>query len=240
MVGKKSRSKRGVEKQDLLKAAFELFANAGEEGFSIRKVGAAADVDPMTVLHHFGSKNGLLRTIADHAVTMVKAPIATDDWRHDLRAVAKSYRELAHRYPRVFHLHFRYHATGPADHVSSEVVYSAVRRAGLSDAESAGGGLAFYAFVLGFALAEIEGLLRPIGEADEAELLALDEAHYGATRALVPAFKELDPNAAFDVGLEAFIAGLADRVQHGASVTGGQAGTPSGVARKSNEKAAIG
>ena len=74
----------------------------------------------------------------------------------------------------VFHLHFRYNATGPADHISSELVYCALQRAGLADAEAAGLGLAFYAFVLGFALAEAEGLLRPLGQSEEAELEALE------------------------------------------------------------------
>jgi hypothetical protein len=123
--------------------------------------------------------------------------------------VAASYRNLAHRHPRLFHLHFRYHATGPADHASSEVVYRAMRRAGLADQDAAGLGLAFYAFVLGFALAEAEGLLRPVSSADEAELTAPDQ--HPATLALVPAFKALDSDAAFEVAIGAFIAGIAVR-----------------------------
>jgi AcrR family transcriptional regulator len=210
MAVPKSRARRGVEKQDLLEAAFNLFSEEGESGFSIRKLGALVSVDPMTVLHHFGSKDELLRAIAEHAVQTVEMPTATASWQNDLRAVADSYRDLAHRHPRVFHLHFRYNATGPADHVSSEIVYCAMRRAGLAESEAAGLGLAFYAFVLGFALAEAEGLLRPIGEADEAELKALDPVAYQATRALVPALKALDPDAAFAASMDAFIAGVAD------------------------------
>jgi AcrR family transcriptional regulator len=210
MAGLKSRARRGVEKQDILDAAFTLFTNEGEAGFSIRKLGALIGVDPMTVLHHFGSKDELLRAIADHAVRSVEVPRATASWRNDLRAVADAYRDLAHRHPRVFHLHFRYNATGPADHVSSEIVYCAMRRAGLAESEAAGLGLAFYAYVLGFALAESEGLLRPIGENDEAELNALDPVAYKATRALVPALKQLDPDAAFGVSMDAFIAGVAE------------------------------
>jgi AcrR family transcriptional regulator len=210
MTALKSRARRGVEKPEILSAAFNLFAAEGESGFSIRKLGATLGVDPMTVLHHFGSKDQLLRAIADHAVRGAQMPTSSEDWRRDLRAVADVYRELSHRYPRVFHLHFRYNATGPADHVSSEVVYCAMRRAGLADAEAAGLGLAFYASVLGFALAEAEGLLRPIGDKDEAELLALDASHYQATRALVPALKALNPDAAFDAAMDAFIAGVAE------------------------------
>ena len=84
-----------------------------------------------------------------------------------------------------------------------------MRRAGLSDERAAGLGLAFYAFVLGFALAEAEGLLRPISDSDEAELNALDTDAYKSTRALVPALKGLDPDLAFSASMDAFIAGVA-------------------------------
>ena len=175
-----------------------MLSRDGEVGFSVRKLGVSIGVDPMTVLHHFGSKDELLRRIADRALATVELPVPSADWRADLRHVAVSYRDLAHRHPRVFHLHFRFHATGPADHASSEVVYRALRAAGLSDAEAAGLGLAFYAFILGYALAEAEGLLRPIGEEDAAELRALDPLACSATVALIPAFRALDREATFE------------------------------------------
>ncbi len=205
----KSRARRGFDRSEILDAAFQMFAEVGEPSFSIRKLAATVGADPMTILHHFGSKDELLRAIAEHGLHCVDMPSATEDWRSDLKAVADAYRAIAHRHPRVFPLHFRYNATGPADHISSEVVYGALQRAGLSDAQAASLGLAFYAFVLGFALAEAEGLLRPIGPGEEAELEALDAEAYKATRSLVPALKTLDPNAAFDDSIEVFIAGVA-------------------------------
>lgn len=185
-----------------------MLSRDGEVGFSVRKLGVAIGVDPMTVLHHFGSKDELLRRIADRALATVELPLPGDDWRADLRNVAVAYRDLAHRHPRIFHLHFRFHATGPADHASSEVVYRALRSAGLPDAEAAGLGLAFYAFILGYALAEAEGLLRPIGAEDEAELRGLDKLAYPATIALIPAFRSLDREANFAASVDAFIDGV--------------------------------
>lgn len=190
-----------------------MLSAEGEAGFSLRKLGAAIGADPMTVLHHFGSKEELVRAIADKALATVELPVPAGDWRWDLRRVANAYRDLAHRHPRLFHLHFRYNATGPADHVSSEIVYRALRSTGLADAEAAGLGLAFYAFVLGFALAETEGLLLPLNAAEETELEALDPLAYPATLALIPAFKSLDPAAAFDAALTAFIDGVEVRVK---------------------------
>jgi AcrR family transcriptional regulator len=210
MSALKPRTRRKIDKRAILEAAFDLFAAEGENGFSIRKLAGSMGFDPMTVLHHVRSMEELLRAIADHAVESIQLPVATSSWQNDLKAVAEAYRSLAHRHPRVFHLHFRYHATGPADHVSSEIVYCAMRRAGLSDDDAAGLALAFYAFVLGFALAEAEGLVRPIGPNDEAELNALDAETYKSTRALVPALKTLDPNAAFNASIDAFISGVAE------------------------------
>jgi len=211
------RGRRGLDKNAILDAAFATLSRDGEAGFSVRKLGAEIGVDPMTILHHFGSKDELLRRIADRALATVELPEPSADWRADLRNVATAYRDLAHRHPRVFHLHFRFHATGPADHASSEVVYRALRNAGLTDAEAAGLGLAFYAFILGFGLAEVEGLLSPIDEEDEAELLALDANAHPATLALIPAFKSLDRNAAFDASVEAFIDGVSCRCKTSAS-----------------------
>jgi AcrR family transcriptional regulator len=205
------RGRRGLDRNAILASAFDMLARDGEAGFSVRKLGERIGVDPMTVLHHFGSKDELLRRIADRALATVELPHPSADWRADLREVAAAYRDLAHRHPRLFHLHFRYHATGPADHASSEVVYRALRKAGLPDAEAAGLGLAFYAFILGYALAEAEGLLRPISDEDEAELRALDPLACPATLALIPAFKTLDRNAAFGASVDAFIDGVSCR-----------------------------
>lgn len=207
------RGPKGVDRNALLEAAFALLSSEGEAGFSIRKLAAIADVDPMTVLHHFHSKDELLRQIADRALETVDLPMPSDDWRADLRKVANGYRALARRHPRVFHLHFRFNATGPADHASSEVVYRAMRKTGLPDAAAAGLGLAFYAFVLGFAQAEIEGLLLPLNDMEEAEMRALDPLGYPATQAFIPAFKKLNPDTAFDAAVTAFIDGVALRAK---------------------------
>jgi AcrR family transcriptional regulator len=213
MTEPKSRARRGVEKSEILQAAFDLFAEVGEASFSIRKVAAIVGVDPMTVLHHFGSKDELLRAIADHGLRTVEMPAASANWRDDLKAVGNAYRTLAQHHPRVFPLHFRYNATGPADHISSEIVYCALRRAGLTDSSAAGLGLAFYAFVLGFALAEAEGLLRAIGPTEEAELSALDPTMYHATQDLIPVLTALDPDLAFQDSMDVFISGVANLAQ---------------------------
>jgi AcrR family transcriptional regulator len=203
--------RRRPDRTAILDAAFDMLSRVGEVGFSVRKLGGLIGIDPMTVLHHFGSKEELLRRIADRALAAVELPLPSADWRADLRNVAAAHRDLAHRHPRLFHLHFRFHASGTAAHASSEVVYRALRSAGLPDAEVAALGLGFYAFILSYALAQAEGLLRPMADEDEAELRALDPLACPATLALIPALKALDRDAAFDASVDAFIDGVSRR-----------------------------
>ena len=95
-----------------------------------------------------------------------------------------------------------------ADHVSSEIVYRALLEAGLPPQRAAGLGLAFYAFVLGFALAEIEGLLKPVEGAEEEEMAALAVDSFPATAMLLPAFRSLNSDEAFEDAMAAFINGI--------------------------------
>jgi AcrR family transcriptional regulator len=205
------RGRPGLDRNVILDVAFDMLSSVGEVGFSVRKLGVRIGVDPMTVLHHFGSKEQLLRRIADRALATVELPLPSADWRADLRNVAAAHRDLAHRHPRLFYLHFRFHASGRAAQASSEVVYRALRSAGLPDDEAAALGLGFYAFILGHALAQAEGLLHPITDEDEAELKTLDPLACPATLALIPAFKALDRDAAFDASVDAFIDGVSCR-----------------------------
>ena len=125
------RGRRGLDKNAILDAAFDMLSRDGEAGFSVRKLGVEIGVDPMTVLHHFGSKDELLRRIADRALATVELPQPSEEWRGDLPNVAADYRAIAHRHPRRFQIHFGVHATGTADQASSEVVYRALRSARL-------------------------------------------------------------------------------------------------------------
>ncbi len=208
----KPRAPRGIDKADILSSAFELMATEGENGFSVRKLGAKIGIDPMTVLHHFSSRDALLRHIADRSLATIEIGPPTDDWKSDLKKVARAYRGLAHRYPKMFHLHFRFHSTGPADHATSEVVFRAMLNAGLPDRDAAGLALSFYTYLIGFGLAETEGLMQPLGPDEEQELRALDPIACAATQRLIPTFKTLDSGAAFDNTIEAFITGIEARV----------------------------
>ncbi|MDX2308423.1 MAG: TetR/AcrR family transcriptional regulator [Hyphomicrobium sp.] len=199
---------RGLDRNAILDAAFALYEEGGEAGFSVRKLGARLGVDPMTVLHHAGSKDAILRGIADRALSGIEIREPDGCWKDALMAVADAYRRRAHESPSVFRLHFRYRATGPEDHASSEIVYRAMLDAGLSKSEAAAIGLSYFAFVLGFAFAEIEGLIKPLAGEELDRMTAIDADHFPSKLSLVPAFRKLDPDRAFAETMTAFIEGI--------------------------------
>ena len=59
--------------------ALRLFAEAGPEVVSLRRVAAAAGVSPGLVAHHFGSKAGLREAVDDHVERVFDALFAAMD-----------------------------------------------------------------------------------------------------------------------------------------------------------------
>ncbi len=59
-------------------AALGLLADHGARATTIRAVADAADVSPALVLHHFGSKQGLVEHVDDHVADVLTTML--DDW----------------------------------------------------------------------------------------------------------------------------------------------------------------
>ena len=205
------RAPKGIDRGQVVAAAFALLGDVGEAAFSIRKLAARLSIDPMTVLHHVGSRDALLRQVADAMTSEIRLTPAqlAGDWRARLQAVAHAFRGLAHRYPKVYPLLVRFHATGPADHQLGEVVYAAMREAGLSERQSAELGLGLYSLVIGFALSEVEGMVRATTPEETMEMRDLPPEDFPVTRALIPAFATLSTDATFDATLGAYLDGVA-------------------------------
>jgi Transcriptional regulator len=61
-------------RQRVLDAAAALYGEHGVAATTIRAVAERADVSRGTILHHFGSPDGLLEAVLDHVVGMIDMP----------------------------------------------------------------------------------------------------------------------------------------------------------------------
>ena len=75
---------RKLNKDELVIAAVTLMEEAGDSGFSLRKLGERVGCDPMAVLYHFKSKEGLLRAMADYLTGRIQAVDTDLSWTERL------------------------------------------------------------------------------------------------------------------------------------------------------------
>lgn len=202
---------RGLDPMIIAETAVALMDEAGPEGFSLRKLGARVGCDPMAVLYHFGSKEGLERAMADRLNARLVVPNRARPWRERLLGLARQYRDLAARHPHSFPLLQRFWVTGPADARHAEEVYAALADAGLDDDAMVDACFGWYAATLGLAAAEAGGLLQPAGQDQLAEVAALPVDAFPLTRHLLPAFGRQVQGRAFDQAAEAMLDGIERR-----------------------------
>lgn len=201
--------RKGLTREAVIEAALDLIDRRGEDAFGIRPLAAELAVDPMTVLHHVGSRERAVRDACDLLLRRLPVAPVGENWEADLVATARAFRTLALRHPRVFPLLLRYSATGPADYAQGERVYSALLSAGLSDKLAAQVGLAFYALVIGLAAAEVGGMLKPPTEEEVRELETLDPSDLPASARLAFVFRTLSASDVMERGVRTFIDGVA-------------------------------
>lgn len=203
------RGRRGIRRQDLVAAALEMLASEGEQAFSVRKLASAVGVDGMTILHHFKSREGLLKEVADAMVASLDLERPKGPWRDVLLEVARRYRGLAIAYPKAFSIVTRFQTSGPADFELGEIVYAALLDAGLDESEASAYGMALFTLAIGFGVVEVGGMLNPCSPEEVAEIEQLDPRLFPVTRRLAPVLARDDREKVFDLLLGSFLDGIA-------------------------------
>jgi TetR/AcrR family transcriptional regulator, tetracycline repressor protein len=82
----------------VLEAALQIVDEQGLDGLTMRRLGAALGVDPMTVYHYVPDKSALFDGLVESVYAEIVIPSPTGVWVDDLRAIARSTRTalLAH------------------------------------------------------------------------------------------------------------------------------------------------
>ncbi|MFC3059922.1 TetR/AcrR family transcriptional regulator [Paenirhodobacter populi] len=72
--GRPGRDAESVSSKKILAEAIHLLGTVGSEGFTMRSLAACLGVNPMTIYHHFGDRDGLISAMADLAYSGVSDP----------------------------------------------------------------------------------------------------------------------------------------------------------------------
>lgn len=146
----------GLDRDRITEATVRLLDAEGLAKFSMRRLAAELNVTAMSVYWYVDTKDDLLELALDAAFgeLTLPDPDADEDWRDQLRALARGYRDLLVRHPWLSPLIGTYVNIGPNSLAFSRVVQRVIRRTGLPAHGLVAAISAVFQFVYGFGTME--------------------------------------------------------------------------------------
>lgn len=87
-------------RESMEEAALQILDTGGSEAFTMRAVAERLGVNPMTIHHHFGGRNGLIKALADRVYSAVTAP-ETGDCLRRIESLLHTYHASVIRHPEL-------------------------------------------------------------------------------------------------------------------------------------------
>ncbi len=201
-----------LTRESILREAVDLVDEQGVTALSMRSLGTRLGVEAMSLYHHVASKEALLDGIVEVVLDEVAAS-GHGGWRPTLRELAHRYREASRRHPRVLLLFSSRTLTMPSWRRAVEDTLAALRSGGFSDEETVHAYRVFWAYVVGYVLAELR--MAESGGADDYHR-HLPASEYPATLALTSVLRDSDRDEEFARGVELQLDAIA-RFRHRAA-----------------------
>ena len=207
-----------ITRELVLTTALEIIDHDGADALSMRRLGAALDRDPMILYRHAPGKAALLNGVVEVVLAQLHVDPADPDWAAQLRGVARDYRALALEHPNVVPLLVtRPLATPLALRPRGtlrplEDVLALLTRAGFSGPDALHIYRAFFGFLNGHVLNELQELVENPDETDDLLRLGLYRLPIGEfplLRSLAHALASYDGAAELERGLDILLTGLA-------------------------------
>ena len=194
---------RGQLSRDaIIRTAVELIERDGEAAISMRRIAAELRYGVMSLYNHVPSKEALLDAVAEHVMDGFDfAPDPDADWRDQTRALVRSFRALARRYPRCLNVVITRQLNTTAGLQPLEAALATARSAGFDGETSIRIMRTFVAYALGGLMNEARfNEYQPSaasGRADPARFPNIAELGWSLTHA--------DHDKDFEFGLELLI-----------------------------------
>lgn len=146
-----------IDRAAVLAASLEVADELGLAAVTMQAVADRLGVTPMALYRHVANKADLLDGVVERILLEVPLPDPADAWPDRLSALARGTRLAARRHPQVFPLLLQRAAVTPGARRARDVVYDALREAGLAEDEVVQLERLLATAVLGFAASEAGG-----------------------------------------------------------------------------------
>ena len=177
----------------------------------MRRLGASLGVEGMAIYHHFAGRDELLAAIGDRLLGPLQDLDLDGGWREACRRFGRALRDLAVAMPSTFRLLGLQPFDTPVSLRPVERLLGVLVDHGFSPADALGVYRATVSYARGYALAEVTGFTVDAADRDgRRRLAALPRREFPILAGRAKELAGLYPNAAFELGLGALLAGLAD------------------------------
>jgi TetR/AcrR family transcriptional regulator, tetracycline repressor protein len=194
----------------IVDAAEALLATEGFDGLSMRKLAKACGVGAMTLYGYVPTKDDLLGALADRLLADLDLPAPSDgDWAYRVAAVFHAARRAFLAHPDLMPVVAAHRVDGLSAYRGAEIVFGALREAGLDDGQIISAFSALSSFTVGATQREI-GLSgrAAAGRSTLPGISALPGEQFSHVVALAGRLAARDFDAEFSSGLDLLITGL--------------------------------
>jgi AcrR family transcriptional regulator len=146
-----------IDRPAVLAASLQLADEHGLAAVTMQAVADRLGVTPMALYRHVTNKADLLDGVVESLLLEVSLPDPDLPWPDRLGALARGTRAAARRHPEIFPLLLQRAAVTPGARRTRDVVYGALREAGLAEDDVIQMERMLATAVLGFAASEAGG-----------------------------------------------------------------------------------
>ena len=212
------RARDSLNREVILEAAVRIAERDGLDGLTFLALGQQLGAHATSVYRHFRDKDELVLEVIDELrARSYGLHEPTDDWREDLRSIARHIREHYLRYPRLAQAMSARSTRRTTEFANVEFALDALRRAGLGDEDAVLWLRLFGNYVR--AMAAHEAAVRDLDPALKAkdhagwqvDAAGLDAAAFPNVTRLATSMLPMDDPRIFDLGLELVLDAIEER-----------------------------
>ncbi|MEU7482304.1 TetR family transcriptional regulator [Lentzea sp. NPDC042327] len=192
-------------------ATLQVLDAEGTAAVGMRSVARVLGVDPKSLYNHVAGKDDLLDAVAEHLLAGLALPARTGDPRHDLHAIADSFRTRALEHPQAAPLVLTRQLGSLEGLAPVDAVLTVLLDAGAPAAEAVHLLRMLLATLVGTLLREVAAA-PAFGDPDGSRAEVLAGSGLPAVAALAPQLARFDRRAEFDYGVMLAVTAVLDRI----------------------------
>ncbi|MGB8383759.1 MAG: TetR/AcrR family transcriptional regulator C-terminal domain-containing protein [Dermatophilaceae bacterium] len=215
--GQHGSTRVALSRHRVLKAALQVVDTEGLGALTMRRLGRQLDRDPMALYRYAANREALLDGVAELVLAQLVIPTDVRDWARQLRTTAHQFRQLALNHPNVVPLLVTRPLRTPlglrplGTLRPLEQILTLLTAAGFTPPEALRAYRAYFGFLYGHILTELQEIVADPDETDDLLRLGLHRLpprEFPHVRALARELAHYDGAAELDHGLDTLLTGL--------------------------------